>query len=332
MKTLLSLVLILLTTITLVAQEKVEVEVSEKEMSEGIQTAFIVFIPESTPKLVIKEWKKFINERSLFEFATKGTAQTFEKAILGISNMLSDDKRTYSKQSLKIEEQAGNELIAHNVVHEDISNLNLDIIAQISAVDSGVFVNSFIKYTDSVYISETNTSVDNVNSIKEYIRQFGVETYKVVVEEQVNLEEKELKRQEDILKESERDNKQLDKSIGRYETEIDEYNYNIKVQERELEGIEERLETFKASLRSTEKKSDEYYVVKEKVKEVEKERKRNLNSQKSTKNKIKKDQSNIKNAQNEIIGNEKVQEIQKEVILKQELRVKGFKTKLENIK
>ncbi|WP_346858300.1 hypothetical protein [uncultured Draconibacterium sp.] len=332
MKTFLILIVLVLAGIAAEAQQKVEVEVSEKEMSEGLQTAFTVFIPECSPKVATKEWKKFINERSIFEFATKGTTQTFEKAILGISNLFANDKKEYSKKSLKIEEQAGNEIIAYNVVHEDISNLHLDVIAQLSAIDTGVYVSAYIKYSDSVYISELNTSEDNVNSIKEYIRQFGVETYKVVVKEQIELEEKELKRQEDILKDSERDNKKLEKSIGQYETEIDQYEYNIKVMERELEGTEERLQTFKASLRSTEKKSDEYYLVKEKVDDVEKERKRNLKSQKSNKNKIKKNQSEIKDAQNEILANEKVQEIQKGVIQKQVLRVEEFEAKLENIK
>lgn len=331
MKILLSLVILMACVIT-EAQEKVEVKVAEKDMSEGIQTAFTVLIPESTAKLVTKEWKKFINERSIFEFATKGTTQTFEKAIMGISNMFSDDKKTYSKKSLKIEKGAGNELIAHNVVHEDISNLSLDVIAKISAVDSGVYVNSFFKYADSVFISQSNTSEDNMNTIKEYIRQFGIETYKVVVDNQIKEEEKKLKEQEDILKDSERANKQLDKSIGRYETEIDQYKYNIKLLERDLEGIEERLQMYKSSLRNTDKKSDEYFLVKESVKNVEKERKKNLKSLKSNKNKIKKNQSDITDAQNEIIANEKMQETQSEVIKMQELRVEEFKTKHSNIK
>ncbi|MCY1722251.1 hypothetical protein OU798_17995 [Prolixibacteraceae bacterium Z1-6] len=332
MKKHLALLLIFLACVVAEAQEKVEVEVSEKEMSEGIQTAFTVFIPESSAKSVTKEWEKFINERSIFEFATKGTTQTFEKAFMGISNIFSDDKKVYSKRSLKIEERAGNELIAFNVVHEDISNLYLDVIAKISAVDSGVYVNSFIKYADSVFISEANTSVDNLNTIKEYIRQFGVETYKIVVAEQVESEEKELKKQEDILKDSKRAIKQLDKSIGRYDTEIDQHKYDTKVLTRELEGIEERLQMAKGALRNTKKKSEEYYLIKEKVKEVENERKKNLNSLKSNKNKISKNQSAIKDAENQIIANEKIQAIQSEVIKKKELRVEEYKTKYSNIK
>lgn len=332
MKIFFSLVIVFLACVITEAQEKVEVEVSEKDMSEGSQTAFTVLVPESSVKVVTKEWKKFINERSIFEFATKGTTQTFEKAIMGISNMFSDDKKTYSKKSLKIENGADNELIARNVVHEDISNLRLDVIARISAVDSGVYVSSFFKYADSVFISPSNTSDDNLNTIKDYIRQFGIETYKVVVDEQIEEEEKKLKEQEDILKDSERANKQLDKSIGRYETQIDQYEYNIKVLERDLEGIEERLQTYKSSLRNTDKKSYEYSSVKESVKNVEKERKKNLKSLKSNKNKIKKNQSDIKDAQNEIIANEQMHETHSEVIKKQELRVEEFKTKYSNIK
>lgn len=331
MKTLLSLAFIALAYVSVLAQEKVEVDVSQKEMSEGTQTAFTVLIPESTQKIVKKEWSKFINERSVFEFATKGTSQTFEKAVLGISNIFSSDKKEYSKKSLKVEEQ-GNELVVHNVMHEDISSQQLDVIAQISSVESGVYLSSFFKYADSVFISESNVPEDTYNSIKEYVRQFGVETYKVVVEDQIKQEEKELKKQEGVLKDSQRDNKQLDKSIGRYEAEIDEYEYNIKALERDIVGIDERLDEHKTSLRNAKKKSAEYDLIKETLKGIEKEHKRNLRDQKSNKKKIKRNESDIKDAKNTIIGNEKMQDIQREVIAKQELRVKEFETKLENIK
>jgi hypothetical protein len=313
-----------------IAQDKVEVDVSIKEMSQGNQMAYTVLIPESTTKVVKKEWKNFINERSIFEFATKGTSQTFERTILGISNLFSNDKKEYSKKSLKMEER-GNELVVYNVLHEDITNVHLDVIAQISAVESGVKLSSFFKYADSVFISESNVNKDTHSAICEYVRQFGVETYKVVVADQVKIEEKELKKQEGIFKDSQRDNRNLDKDIGKYETEIDEYKYNIKTLERDLEGIDERLQEYKTTLRNTEKKSVEYDLVKEVVKGMEKERKKNLKAQKSNKNNIKTNQSNIKKTKGNIGANKEFQEIQQEIISKQMLRVEEFKTKYSNI-
>lgn len=316
---------------SLVAQEKINVEVSTKEMSEGAQTAFTVFVPESNQKVVLKEWKKFINERSFFEFATKGTSQTFEKVALGISNLFANEKKEYSKKSLKVERQ-GNEFIVHNVLHESISNQHVDVIAQLSSVENGVYLSSYFKYADSVFISESNVTESTYNNIKEYVRQFGVEAYRVVVMDQVTLEEKELKKQEGILKDSKRDNKQENKAIGKYESEIDQYKYDIKVLKRDVVGIEERLQEYKTSFRSAKKKSAEYDLIKDNIKTIEKERRRNLNDQKSAKNKIQKNEARIKEAKNNIEANDKFQEVQNEVIAKQVLRVGEFNTKYSNIK
>lgn len=316
---------------TSLAQEVVEATISSKEMSQGTQTAFTVFIPESEPRMVEKEWKKFINERSFFEFATKGTSQTFEKAFIGISNVFSHDKKTFEKNSLKVD-KIGDELVVKDVIHADLTNTDIDVFARLSAIEDGVYLNSFFKFSDSVFINTTNITEDAQNSILNYIREFGVETYQKVVEGQIKDEEKELRKQEGILKDLIRKNKSLYGNIAKNESEIDEFRYNITTLISSLSRIEEQIITNKLLLDQTEKNSLEYDSYDLVRKEKKKERKKNLRKTKSYKNKIKRNQTNIRNVNSDIIINEKDQEFQQEVIDKQEKRVAEFENKLANIK
>lgn len=316
---------------TALAQEKVEVSTEQKEMSQGLQTAFSVFIPESEPKMVEKEWKKFINERSFFEFATKGTSQTFEKAFMEISNVFSKEKKTFAKNSLKVV-KVGDELVVKNVIHEDLTNTDIDVFARITGTEKGVYLSSFLKYSDSIFINTTNITEDAQTSILNYIRVFGIETYRKVVGDQIEEEKTVLRKQEGELKDLERKNKSLHKSIGRDEANIDEYEYNITTLVSMLPRIEEKIQLNKKSLNQAEKKSLEYENYNLIKKDLKNERKKNLNKTKSFKKKIKRNQTDISKANSDIIVNEKDQEYQIEVIDKQEMRVLEFENKLANIK
>lgn len=313
-----------------ISQEPVEVSVEQKEMSQGEQTAFIVFVPESEPKMVEKEWKKFINERSIFEFATKGTSQTVEKAFLGVSNIFSKEKKSYDKKSLKVE-KVEDELVVKNVMHEDLTSSSIDVYARIVGMEDGVFLNSFFKYSDSIFISESNISEDAQATIKNYIREFGVETYRVVVQEQVDAEKKILRKLEGDLKDLERKNKSLHKSIGSYESEIDEYNYNITTLQNDLVRIEAKRTEYKELLDETSKTSLDYDSVKDNLRDKDNERKKNLNKTKSFKKKISRNKTNIQNANSDILENEKDQELQREAIRNQQLQVEEYENKLLSI-
>lgn len=328
---LLTLCIFLSIAILGIAQEKIQVSVEQKEMSQGTQTAFRVTIPETTPKLVEKEWKKYINERSLFEFATKGTSQSVEKAFMGVSNIFSKDKKSYSKHSLKVE-KVGNELVVKNILNEEVINHRMDVIASISVVDEGVCLSSFFKYSDSTFISESNVNEDILSTLKNYIREFGIETYEDIVQEQVDVELALLKEQEGILVRLERENESLHKSIGSDDADIEEFQYNINSLVKDLERIEESISKIKVSLNEVERKSVEYDSIKEDLKFKEKERDKNLKKQKSYKNKIKRNQTNIQKENSDILENQKEQELQKEVISKQKLRVDEFNNKLISVR
>lgn len=322
--------MLFLTSTIAFAQENVGVTVAPKEMSHGTQTAFTVFIPESVPKMVEKQWKNFINERSIFEFATKGTSQTVEKAFVGISNLFSKEKKQYTKTSLKVD-KIGDELVVKNVIHEELTSNHIDVFARITGTKEGVFLSSFLQYSDSIFIDTTNISEDAQASIRNFIRQFGLETYRKVVEEQISNEQKELRKLEGVLKDFERKNKSLYNGIGRFEAEIDECYSNIGIIEMDLQRIEDRILLFKKSLHETDRNSLEYDSIKDSIKESEKDRKKNMRDVKKQKNKIRRFQTNIRDSNADIRGNEKEQEFQREKINKQEMRVSEFKNKLANI-
>lgn len=328
-KTVLTLLLLLIFAVTM-SQEKVEVTVETKEMSQGMQTAFSVFIPEAEANMVKNQWKRFINERSFFEFAGKGTAQTVEKAFIGISNLFSSEKKSFEKKSLKVE-QEGNELIVRNVIHEQVTNDHVDVYAQVSGVENGVNVSSYFQYSDSIFIDESNVAEHVMLSIKSYIREFGVETYRKVVEEQIADQQKEFKKQEGVLRQLENKNKKLYNSIGKFEAEIDECNNNIRMLKNELIAMEDDLAAAKTARRNTSKSSLEYDQISEHYKTKKKEYKKVEREIKSEKKKITRNQTKIRNAKADILINDKEQNQQRVLVEQEDLKVTELKNKLAKI-
>lgn len=330
-KLMLLMVLLLFYAANVCAQGTVEVALSPKEMSEGVHTSFTVFIPEAQPKLVENEWKRFINDRYFFDFATTGTVQTVEKAFIGISNIFSQEKKSFKKTALKVEKK-GNELIVRNVIHEEVTQNHIDVYAQIHGAEDGAYLNSFFKYSDSIFIDQSNILEDALQSLKLYLREFGVETYRKVVEQQIAEEEKALRKEEQALKQLESKNNSLNKSIDRKETNIDDYNYDIAMHENELDRLSLRNKTLKDSVSRVRKKSVQYDLLKESIKDQSKERKKTSKKIKGLKNKIKREQRKIVEANSDILANKREQELQQEAIRLQENRILDFEAKLESIR
>lgn len=328
-KLMFSILLVLVYAISVFSQGTVEVTISPKEMSQGTQTAFIVFIPEAKTKLVESEWKRFINDKSFFDFATTGTAQTVEKAFIGISNVFSQEKKNFTKKDLKVKKK-GDELIVKNVIHEDLTHRHVDVYARIQEAQEGAYLNSFFKYSDSIFIDQTIISEDVVQSLKLYLREFGVETYRKVVQQQIADEKKVLSNEQSVLKKMERKNKSENKTIDRKETNIDDYNYDIAMYQNEMDRLSMRSKMLKD--KRVGKKSAEYASHKESMKDVTKERKKTSKKIKGLKNKIKSEQRKITKSTSGIEANIKEQEVQKEVIESQQNRIRDFEAKLENIR
>lgn len=314
----------------LMAQEKVELTVGNKTMSKGEQMAITVFVPEANTKLVENQWKKFVNDRPIFEFITKGTTNAVQRVWIGVSNIFSPEKRTFNKNSLKVEKK-GNEFVVKNVIHQQVTNDHLDIYAHVTQAENGVYLNSFFRYSDSVFINEANVDQDIITSLKSYIREFGVDTYKKVVDGQVKREEDVLKRMENDLKKLKNKNASFNNSISRHDSNIGKYNNNIWMINNDIYNIENQLSQLKDEQRNLDRKSVEYATLKKEIKQKSSERSKAYRSVKRQKSKIRKSESKIKNIESDIRINEREQDTQMKIIENQKLRIKEFETKRQNI-
>ena len=313
-----------------ISQEKIEATISTKTMSLGEQTAFSVIVPEAESKMVENQWKKFINDRSFFEFLSKGIFNTVQKVWIGISNIFSSEKKTFGKNSLKVEKK-GDELVVKNVIHGEITNEHVDVYARISQSETGVSLSSFFRYSDSVFINETNVDQDVITSLQSYIREFGVDTYRKVVEGQIADEEKILKNMEHELKKLENKNSDYHKTIGDYESDIEEYNNSIWMENNDIMNIETQLNDLRVSQRNYNRKSPEYETFKKEMDEKTKDRKKGYREIKRQKAKIKRAESKIRYTKSDILINEREQDTQMEIIERQKSRINEFENKLLNI-
>ena len=321
---------VLLLSLLSFAQQNVEVTVSEKEMSKGKQTAIVVFVPEAKAELMESEWKKFINERSVFEFLTKGTSQTVEKVFTGISNLFTKNKKDYSSPSLKVE-KVGSEWIVRNVIHEEITNNHIDVYALITENSEGAHLSSFFQYSDSVFIGEENVTPDVFLSLKNYIGEFGLETFRRVVEEQVTAERNILSEMENELKKLENKNKSLYNSIGKFEAEIDECNNEIQLIQLDSKTIEKSILENKQKMREYNKKSENYETYKQTVKELEQAYNKEQRKIKAQKNKITRNQNKIRDAKADILIKDKEQQNQRKQIDNKKNKISKQKQKKADI-
>ena len=313
------------------SQEIIEVSVEPKEMSQGIQTAFIVLIPEADMELVEKQWKKFLNERPIAEILGKGGARTFENAYNGIVNLFSKDKKASSKTSLKVIKE-NNELIATNVVHDHVSQEPLDIYAKLNLKEKGIEVENFYRYTDSIFIKPSESNKDLITSLTLYTKMFGVEAYRAVYDAYVSDEKKILRKEKSTLKGLENKNKNMNRNISKLESNIDDYRSDIEFKTEDLVKIKKKVSETKDKMYKLGKKSLQYESMNALKKEYESDYKKSRSQIKKNKKKIKNSQNKIVKINKDILVNEDEQVQQQIVSDKQEAVIEALLLKQENIK
>lgn len=277
------------------SQYKVEVETGEKNMSKGSQFAFTVMIPEAKSKDVEPEWKKYINNRSAGERISNLATQ--------VGNIFKNEENKASRDRLKVETN-GNELYVRSIEVNKITNFSMDVYVRITELPEGCQFSAFFQFTDSVFINESNVDAERILSLKTYIRDFGVEAYKSVVDDQIKEARKEVSRQENILKDIEKETKKEEKAITRHESDIQEYNAGIFGVENDIVRLNETIELKKTAFSSLTKGTPEYDGAKKELKDLEKGKSSYFKDIKSFKGKIKSKELDIKTAKNNIANNE----------------------------
>ncbi|MBN2773296.1 MAG: hypothetical protein JXR31_03535 [Prolixibacteraceae bacterium] len=314
------------------AQEKIEVTIEEKEMSQGVNTAFVTFVPESDLKEVENDWKKYANKRSILENITKGAAgRLVGNTYKSIATAVSPDTELEKNHNKLRMERENNELVVRNIIHKHVTQDMLDIYARLLPIDGGTQLNTFFQYSDSVFINETNVDEETLLSIKNYVYEFGVEAYQNVVSQQIKDAERELRRMNVVLDNLVSKNESLHKDIARMEADIDKCESDIKLNNKQVERVADSYNDVKKEMLDYEKKSVQYESLKELAKERKNEKKKIMNQNKRLKTRIKKLQVRIKNTMADIIDNEQEQRGQEALIASQEEVVKKLEEKYQNI-
>ena len=174
--------LFLLGFLTVMGQEPIEVKTEERPSSLGVQTAFEVVVPQATPGDAIDLWKKTILPRGLF------------------------------KKSPKME-KVKDEWIVRNLLISDITTLPLNVITQVSSFPGHIYVRIFLQ-TEGGFLGSSGASPQTTDAAIKYIRNYGVDLYRLAVGKELKEEENKLQALENDLNKLMRKNKSYDSKIA----------------------------------------------------------------------------------------------------------------------
>jgi hypothetical protein len=292
-------------SMTLSAQEKIEVQDVTKQTSRGEQPGFTLNIKGATLEKVNKKWTQTMKNQKL--------ADLFK----------SSDEKT------KVELKEG-EYLTQRAKLTEISEKPMNTIATITGTEGGVMVTGFFEL-DSVFISSKST--DNLYlAARNYMHNFGVACYKDIAQEELDRENDKLKDLENHLDDLKSKKNKLEKSIAKNETEISELESEIRTNLVDQDRANIKVTALKDTLSQFAKKTPNYEVYSAKLKEASKDLKKLVSENSSCHKKIENNKIDIQKAQDDIKTNLIEQDYQVKQIETQKGIVNAVKTKLENIK
>jgi DNA repair exonuclease SbcCD ATPase subunit len=296
MKTVLYLLGLMLVPGVLFGQKPIEVSGAEFKLGEDEYSGVQVLIPEAASAQVEKMWIKALE---------KGTKS-------------------------KVSEAQNGEITIFGAFLKSVGDDPVNIYSQMTPRDSIVELNACIELKRNEFITE-DLYESEFNQLKTYMRDFGKEVYTEVVKDQINAEENVLNDLEQELKQLQSDQERMEKQISKEEHNIDVSDDDIRTLESDLAIKNEEIARAKVQLNSAGDDPVQKELLKDALKELEKDRKKILNSIKKEKKQIVGNEADIDNTQVEIPSlveqqNKKMQEIEQ-----QRIRVNQFETKLATI-
>lgn len=296
MKKAFNLIGLLLVPLVLFGQKPIEVSGTEFKLGQVVYSGVQVMIPEASYELVEEMWIKALE---------KGTKSDVSEAQNG-------------------------EISIFGAYLEATGDNPVNIYSQIIPRDSIVELNACIELKRNEFITE-NMYESEFNQLKTYMQDFGKEVYTEVVKDQLKAEEDVLNDLEKELKQLQNDQEQMEKQISKEEHKIDVGEDDIRTLESDLAVKNEEIARAKVQLNSAGDDPIQKETLKDALKDLEKDRKKILNSIKKEKKHIVGNEADIDNTQVEIPSlveqqNKKMQEIEQ-----QRSRVAAFENKLENI-
>jgi predicted nucleic acid-binding Zn-ribbon protein len=296
MKNILSLIVLLLLCGGLSGQKPIEVSGTSFKLGQDEYPGVHVMIPEASYELVEEMWIKALE---------KGTKSDVSEAQNG-------------------------EITIFGAYLEAAGDDPVNIYSQIIPHDSIVELNACIELKRNEFITE-NMYESEFNQLKTYMHDFGKEVYTEVVKDQLNAEENVLNELEKELKQLQNDQEQMEKQISKEEHNIDVSEDDIRTLESDLTLKNEEIARAKVQLNSAGDDPVQKASLKDALKDLEKDRKKILNSIKKEKKHIVGNETDIDNTQVEIPSlveqqNQKMQEIEQ-----QRSRVATFEKKLSTV-
>jgi uncharacterized protein len=282
------------------SQENIEVKTTQAQMSKGMQTCYVVEIPQAELKTVQQNWIKKLQEGS----------------------------------KIKVKE-INEELVMPGVVKMEFTKDTVNIFSILIQKDSSIFLNVFVEI-DSVFFAPKEDKADLANdkidsSIKNYTRSFAVEQYKLAVTDELEGQQKVLESLEDDLKKLEKEEENLGKDNSTLENEIDKTEREISDIEKQIELKNKEILDHNVSMQNIGLEADKK-AAEDKKKDLEKEKKQLEKERTKAKDEVSSDKSQIEKNKKAIEDSKEQQVAKQDEITKQNEVIAKVQTKLNGIK
>lgn len=287
------------------AQYRVEVETGEKKMSKGNHTAFTVMIPDSKTDEIEALWRKHVNIRP--------SGERIDNLNTQIANIFRSKENRVKRERLKMMKN-GDELYIRSVEIDRVSNYPMDVYARVTQLPEGSQLSAFFQYTDSVFIDESNVDENKLILLQDYVRDFGVEAYKTVMDNNIKLANKEVSKEQNRLKELQSNTLREEKSILRNETAIQEFKDRITQLKADSASLIETIDMKSQEIDAMDQDSVEYMLLESELTEMEKQKTRYAREIRTLKTRIKSRELAIESSRNQITSNELEMDNQVKVI------------------
>ena len=214
----LTLFLFLATALSLQAQISEE----SKSMSDGIQNALVLELPNTSKKFVGKLWKKY----------------------------LKDFKGGKSKKNKK-----QNEIFTENIKITEISDKPIDLYSRITQIGDDVELSIWINL-GGAYLSSTAHPKEYLEAEK-FLMRFALDVTKEKIKIEIEEEENKLKKLEKTLKKLKRANDNYHREIEQAKEKIKKAEKNIEDNEADQENTQELIEEQKQAVLRVKKKLED---------------------------------------------------------------------------
>lgn len=296
MNRLVLLLLLIASTITVNAQEVLPIDESTKANSKGTYPAYQIEIPGGSLKDISKNWQKYIS--------------TGSKAKVELLN---------------------GELILNGAVNSNISPNPFLIISKLMDIPGSVRLTVWLAEDESSYISKELGNDRHLTALK-FVRDFGIQEYRAIVNTLLKSEENKLKslekERENLIKEEER----AAKKISENQRSIQRSNDAIATVNGDIQNTSYKISEQKYMVEKTVSDKNANKGAKQTLKSLENEKKRLQSKNEAEAKSIDKMNKEIRQAERTIAQSKEQQAGKTAEIETQKQKVKEVQLKLETIR